>query len=288
MSEAVAPRSLRRRSGTLAVIGAYFSPPTAFAYTQKIGWGIAFVLASPLVLLIGGRTGLAFTRYGYVAMLGIAAIVVVVTMITAFRSARAVPDGAPARWYNRWYHYLWIAAATLAFVAVMGSHRGAIFGYEPFRIPSTAMQPTLVPGDFIVADYRAASMADIRRGDIVTYKPVRHPKETWIKRVIGLPGETIVVKGNGVEIDGKPLSEPWATVREPVVEIPVPFERVVLGPDQYFLLGDNRPNSEDSRFTGPVARQAMLGKARAIWFHWMRPAGFDPSRITTLPSTTAR
>ena len=288
MNEVVATRGLRRRSKLVALLFTLFAAPVGFAYVRRLGWGLGFVLSTPLLMLVGGWLGLPFSPVGYWVLLGVVALVGIAGIVTAVVQAHRLPEGAAPRWYNRWYHYLWLAVVGILFSSFLLGHRAELFGFEPFRIPSTAMQPTLVPGDFIVVDSRASAMRDIRRGDIVTYKPIRYPKQTWIKRVIGLPGETIVVKGSGVEVNGKPLSEPWATVREPVVEIPIPFERVVLGPDQYFLLGDNRPNSEDSRFTGPVARETILGKARAIWFHWMRPEGFEPSRIGTLPSTSAR
>jgi signal peptidase I len=288
MNEAVAPRSLRRRSKIVAALLTFFIGLLGFAYVRRLGWGIGFMLATPLLMFVGGRLGMPFSPAGYWAMLSAIVLLGIAAVATAIVLAHRLPEGAEPRWYNRWFHYCWIAVVGVLFANVLMGHRAELFGFEPFRVPSASMEPTLIPGDFITVDSRPSAMRDIRRGDIVAYMPGAHPKETWNKRVIGLPGEAIVVKGNGVEVDGKLLQEPWATIREPVLEFSIPFEHVVLGPDQYFLMGDNRPNSEDSRFTGPVARKAIRGKARAIWFHWMRPAGFDPSRITTLPSTTAR
>ena len=147
-------------------------------------------------------------------------------------------------------------------------NRALLFGFEPFRVPSSAMQPTLVPGDFIVVDSRNGSESDIRRGDIVTFAPSHHPGETWIKRVVGLPGERVVVDGNKVSVDGTLLDEPWPTVDQPVLPLPGEFMQATLGPDEFYLMGDNRPNSEDSRFTGPVKQHQLRGKVRAIWFHY--------------------
>nr|WP_269448191.1 signal peptidase I [Lysobacter gilvus] len=161
---------------------------------------------------------------------------------------------------------------------LVAQHRGAIFGAEPFRIPSTAMEPTLTPGDFITVDYRAGAMAKIERGDIVIFAPPHHPDQRWIKRVVGLPGERVDASGERVSIDGVPLRETWRTTPN-VGASPGTYERITLGPDDYFLMGDNRPNSEDSRYTGPVERAAIQGKARTIWLHWMKPEGFDASRI---------
>ena len=283
MSDLVATTGLRRRSSLLAVVGAYFAAPAGFAYVQRLGWGVALALAIPLLMLLGAQTGLVFTPYGYWVMLAITFSLVAAGLVMAFRFARAMPEGTPPRWYNRWYHYAWLAALPIVAMNIALDHRGAVFGAEPFRIPSTAMQPTLTPGDFITVDYRAGTMAKIERGDIVIYIPSHHPDQRWIKRVVGLPGERVDASGESVSIDGVPLRESWRTTPN-IGASPGAFEQVTLGPDDYFLMGDNRPNSEDSRYTGPVERAALLGKARTIWLHWMRPEGFDASRIGPIDS----
>jgi signal peptidase I len=279
---AAAEHGLRRRSKLLALVLAIFVPLAGFAYVRRLGWGVGFLLATPLLLLILGRLGVPLSPVGYWTTMCLVVLVAVVAIVVAVVQAHRLPAGAPPRWYNRWFHYVWLAVLALLVSNAMARHRGQLFGYDTFRIPSEAMEPTLVPGDFIVV--QTAAPGGIHRGDLVIYRPAALPDQTWIKRVIGLPGESVVVKGNGVEIDGAPLAEPWATIREPVVPVPVPFERVRLGEGQYFLLGDNRPNSEDSRFTGPVSANALLGKARAIWLHYSPAAGgIDISRIGVLP-----
>ena len=87
--------------------------------------------------------------------------------------------------------------------------------------------------------------------------------------------------------DGKSLDEPWQTVRDGTA-YPGDFESVTLGPDEYYLMGDNRPNSEDSRYTGPVRRGAMLAKVRTIWLHYSPTQGIDTSRIGLSVDAPAR
>lgn len=283
MNEAVAGSS--HRSGALAVVLAFFLPLVAFAYVRRPGWGIAYVLLGPALMFAAGRLGLITTAMGYWTLLVAVYAIMLIGLVLAYRFARAMPEGAPLRWYNRWYHYIWLALVGVAISYSMATHRGALFGFEPFRIPSTSMQPALVPGDFIVVDERASAMADIERGDIVIYMPRRYPEQAWTARVIGLPGETIVAKHHLVDIDGVRLQEPYLAHSREAADYPATFERVALGAEEYFLMGDNRPNAEDSRFQGPVARSAIRGKVRAIWLSYSPfTHSIDTSRIGTLPA----
>ena len=280
MSDAIekAP-GLSRRSKFLAVLMALFVLPAGFAYVRRLGYGIGLVFASPLLMFIAGRMGLPFTPSGYYALLAVLGLLLLGYLVLAFHFARTLPVGAAPCWYNCWYHYVWIAALGAVIGNVMLANRGALFGYDTFRISSTAMQPTLMVGDFVMADTRAKATGNIQRGDIVIYVPVDRPGEVWVKRVIGLPGEAVRMIGNDVEIDGKPLAESWMTIRDREFLGRVQYPSALLGDDEYFLLGDDRPNSIDSRLSGPVSRAALRGKVRAVWFHFSPQAGMDTSRI---------
>lgn len=290
MSQSVAtPAGLRRRSGALAVLLAFFLPVAGFAYVRQLRWGIALILAAPVLFFVGGRLGMPTTPQGYYALGSLVLAVILTSLVLAFRFARALPAGAEPRWYNRWYHYIWLALLGALVSNLMMNHRGMLFGYENFRIPSASMQPALAVGDFITVDTRNSAMATIERGDIVTYVPRRYPDQTWIARVVGLPGETIVAKGNTAEINGRRLAETYLAAPQPDDAYPIPFERTTLGASEYFLMGDNRPNADDSRYQGPVDRSALRGKARAIWFSYSPfTHSIDTARIGTLPIAHAK
>ncbi|MGA2519772.1 MAG: signal peptidase I [Acidimicrobiales bacterium] len=140
-----------------------------------------------------------------------------------------------------------------------GAHAGGVRFYVE---QSAAMAPTLLPGDRISVDTRYASL---QRGDVVIFDPpsgvFRPPVVPEIKRIIGLPGETISASGNTVFVDGRPLPEPYLRRGE---SIGPPIATQVIPAGRYFVMGDNRTNSADSRFFGPISARSVIGVVTAI------------------------
>jgi signal peptidase I len=122
-------------------------------------------------------------------------------------------------------------------------------------------------------------MRDVRRGDIVVFKYPEDPERDFIKRVIGLPGETLEVRDKRVYIDGRRLDEPYVHYLEPPTgsteyqEITSFDLRERYGPvkvpvDKYFVMGDNRDNSQDSRYWGFLPREYVKGRALMIYWSY--------------------
>ena len=147
---------------------------------------------------------------------------------------------------------------------------------QSFSIPSLSMAPSLEVGDRIIVNKLSYRLHDVHRGDIVVF--ARPPLEDQayadlVKRVIGLPGETISSTDGYIYIDGKRLSEPWlppSTQKSttalpgdahPQFNMPGP---VKIPAGEYYVMGDNRTNSEDSRFFGPIPRSLIVGRAVAV------------------------
>jgi signal peptidase I len=138
-----------------------------------------------------------------------------------------------------------------------------------FSIPSTSMVPTLQKGDRIIVDRLSLDMGGIHRGDVIVFRrtaPVlcgEAVDEYLVKRVIGLPGDRVSSSGNTVLIDGHPLAQPWLPKGQPLGPAIKP---VTVPPNEYFVLGDNRTGSCDSRYWGEVPRGNIVGRAFArIW-----------------------
>jgi signal peptidase I len=148
---------------------------------------------------------------------------------------------------------------------------------QSFFIPSGSMLPTLQVGDRIIVDKLSYHIHDVHRGDIVVFaRPPLEDQEyaDLVKRVIGLPGETISAKGGSVYINGHKLSEPWlppgptsftgplaGNDPHPQFDMPGP---VKIPAGDYYVMGDNRTDSEDSRFFGPIPRSLIVGRAVAV------------------------
>ncbi|HZM70098.1 MAG TPA: signal peptidase I [Candidatus Cryosericum sp.] len=162
------------------------------------------------------------------------------------------------------------------------------FVFQQSKIPTGSMIPTLLIGDYIMVNkfvYAQGSddvpllgaveralfpMRDVRRGDIVVFKFPEEPEKDYIKRVVGLPGETVEIRDRQVYIDGQPLDETYKMHRNPrglnIDQDNYPATKVP--PTAYFCMGDNRDNSRDSRSWGFVPRDFVKGRAFMIWWSY--------------------
>ena len=133
------------------------------------------------------------------------------------------------------------------------------------KVIGSSMEPMLEDGDNLIVDKISYRFEEPRRFDIIVF-PFRYEEKTYyIKRIIGLPGETVYIDESGaVYINGEVLKESYG--KETIIDPGRAFEPVILGEDEYFVMGDNRNNSSDSRdpVVGNIHRDEVIGKA------WMR------------------
>jgi signal peptidase I len=168
------------------------------------------------------------------------------------------------------------------------------FVVQAFKIPTGSMENNLLIGDHLLVNkfvFGATAtpiertllpVGAVHRGDVVVFKFPVEPERDFIKRVIGLPGETLELRQKKVLINGSPLEEPYVHFLEPPGGDPSMHEftsydlrerygPVTVPPDQYFVMGDNRDNSQDSRYWGFLPRDYIKGKALLIY--WSYEAG---------------
>jgi signal peptidase I len=143
-----------------------------------------------------------------------------------------------------------------------------LFVSSPHQVNGQSMVPNFQSGEYVLSDKVSYRLGDPKRGDIIVFhapEAAQCPKGTgcdFIKRVLGRPGETIEVHDNGVWVNGQKLDEPY--IPEDFTTLPGPATKgktLVLGPDEYFVCGDNRPYSSDSRAWGPIHKNDIVGKA---------------------------
>lgn len=177
------------------------------------------------------------------------------------------------------------------------------FIFEPFQIPSSSMVPTLEVGDFIVVSKfsygvrlpilgtKIIPVSDPKRGDVTVFIPPHDPRY-FIKRVIGLPGDRIRIQDNQVWVNDEPYEQEFIATLETLGSKKINLSQETTGDvehqirtwdpagdlgrnkqfvvpeNHYFMMGDNRDNSADSRAWGPVPEANLVGRAKAIWMHW--------------------
>ncbi len=141
------------------------------------------------------------------------------------------------------------------------------FIVQAFYIPSGSMEPTLMVNDRILVAKFIYRFEPVRRGDVIVFRYPLNPQRDFVKRVVGLPGEMVALKEGVVYINGEPVSEKGYALKPDFGN----YGQVTVPAHEYFVLGDNRNNSEDSRFFGYVPRANIVG--RALFIYW------PPSRV---------
>jgi len=189
---------------------------------------------------------------------------------TASAPAHARQGQSRARWRTLVGWVVFLAVIVVFSTAVRA------FALQTYYVPTPSMTPTLMPGDRIIVDKLSGT---IHRGDIVVFHDVpadRGGPPTLVKRVIGLPGERISSRGDTVLIDGRPIGEPWLPrlVGE-CAQSAFMIRPTTIAPEHYFVMGDCRGDSGDSRFFGTVPVGNIVGKVDLIiwrsghpWIHW--------------------
>jgi signal peptidase I len=128
------------------------------------------------------------------------------------------------------------------------------------RVDGSSMVPTLESGEFMIVNKLSYKLNSPHIGDIIVFRPPRNPTQEYIKRVIGLPGDTVEVKDGNVYVNGIQLHEPY------IAEAPAYQANWIVPQGALFVLGDNRNNSSDSHSWGPVPLADVIGKA--VFVYW--------------------
>lgn len=277
-----APQSGIRRpwvAAVLSLLGPGVGHLYAGAPRRAVAWGVASVMAAPVVL------SAAMLLPAGIQLALILALIVALPVSVAWDSARVARRSGSAyhrRWYNRWYVYL-----TLVLVSSYAIHP-VVFTWvkshvaEAFRIPSSAMSPTLESGDFILATPFGRSPV---RAQLRVY---RTGGRSFVKRVVGVGGDTLAMRDGQLLLNGAPVDEPFARAADadPVApefgwqggHVAIRSARsgyqaslqtwgpLVVPPRHVFVLGDNRGSSADSRYIGFIAEDSVVARPTVIYF----------------------
>lgn len=186
-----------------------------------------------------------------------------------------VPESAKAKTVALVLEMIQVLAVSLAIIIPV-----RWFLIQPFYVQGASMEPNFFDHEYLIIDELSYRLGDPTRGDIVVFHYPNDPKQFFIKRVIGLPGETVEIAEGKVRIYND--AHPNGIVLDETDYLDQDFtaasQTVTLKSDQYYLLGDNRSSSLDSRFFGPVARKFVVGRV------WVRGYPVDRWKHFDAPS----
>jgi signal peptidase I len=154
------------------------------------------------------------------------------------------------------------------------------FVFQAFKIPTGSMEDNLLVGDHILVNkfiYGPTAtpleewllpVRPLERQDVIVFRAPQEPDKDFIKRVIGLPGESVVVEGGEVVLDGQPIDDPFANHKASFGSFHDTREPIEVPAGEFFVMGDNRENSRDSRYWGTVPRAYVKGKAMLVYWSY--------------------
>ncbi len=162
---------------------------------------------------------------------------------------------------ERWASRLLLETLEVAVITILVFLLARVF-VQNYQVDGPSMTPTLLNGEYILVNKADYFTHGPQRGDVIVFKFPKDPSKDFVKRVIGLPGDTVVTHRDGlVTVDGVTLNEPY--VNDHINPVAATWR---LGPGQYFVMGDNRGDSYDSRDWGPVPANDILGKAEFVYW----------------------
>lgn len=265
----------RRRKVWVAILLSLLLPGLGQMYNGQLRKGLAYYLSTGLFGIIFFAVACISLSLVFIAsVLLIQFAIQLAAAIDGGRTARRIGgDFRPAR-YNRPLVYL----GTYLLFGLLLSETPAFYIREnivqAFKLPAASMEPSLLVGDHILVDKSATTFS---RGDIVVFEfpedsGEKHPRD-FIKRIVGLPGDEIEVRDKRLFVNGLPAEEPYIAHLEPATLPATVAPRDFFGPvtvpeGKYFVLGDNRDRSYDSRFWGFVGKEKVHGKAVQVYWSW--------------------
>ncbi len=204
-----------------------------------------------------------------ILLISIAAHLCIIVEAIKTSRKREMENGLKA--YNKWTLYLAVIIISLAVdYSVSSAVKENIV--KPFRIPTGSMEPTLLNGDFLLSNQLYYRTTNPARGEVVIMKYPKDERINYIKRIVGMPGDTLEIRDKVLMINRQPIDEPYVRSIDPLVQQQSlgrdNYGPVVVPSDEYFMMGDYRDNSLDSRDWGTVKRHQIIGKPMFIYWSW--------------------
>lgn len=251
-------------------------PGFGHLYCGSWSKAIPFYLLAKLAIVILGCFLLWFpfpkVNVALCIILGIGFIAFIIRHSVHF--ARQMGDSYTLKPFNRWYLYLLILALLWAGESLFLDDFVRNSFARAFKFPSGSMIPTLLKGDHVMANNLIYYFNEPERKELITFPYPEDESKIFLKRIIGLPGDTLKIKDKVLFLNGEKIEDDSYTQRiDPgIIDGRINprdnFGPITVPPDSYFVMGDNRDQSLDSRFFGFVKREKILGRVSIIYWSW--------------------
>lgn len=279
--------TLRTRSPGLAAVLSFLSfSPLGQIYAGHLRRSLSLWLITG-ICVPAMTLGVWLTRYGRLALLWTFLMLLAIPTILAVDAYVLARRQSPRELkpYQRWWVYV-VAFALFSLLGTFVSNFWRTHALEAFSIATNSMAPTILAGDRIVVNKLSRKFP--QRHDVVVFYSEGPDSQLYVMRVIGLPGETISIKDEQVFVDDEPLDDPYAVFHGP---LPKTLDIANIAPvsvptNSFYVLGDNRRNTRDSRVLGPIPFADYYAKAHMIY--WSRKRTGDPDNPTTFVSGPIR
>lgn len=260
------------RKWWLAVLMSLVKPGLGQIYNGQLKKGLFVIVLGyslhSVIFFVALHSLSAYTILSCVMAVALYYVVAAVDSIVVARKYNAVYI---LKSYNKFYVYL----VTLI---VLGTVNYFYSGYvksnfiEAFKFPTASMEPTLLIGDHILVD-RSSAARNPKRGDIIVFEYPKDPDKNYLKRVVAIGGDTLEIRDATIYVNGTEVIEPYLkhSYFNDISSRPSSannYGEVVVPNDAYFVLGDNRDNSFDSRMFGFIRHSKVKGTARSIYWSW--------------------
>lgn len=268
----------KKRNETGAGLLSFLCPGLGQIYVGKLNRGLVVMSLLLLVYIGGAWAGLPETFYGYVLWMAGVFGFYFYQIWDAGRLAKQVREISLQK-YNRWY---WYVVAVVLYAILWGlitENRDRILGYGMYRIPSGAMTPTLMIGDFIVSKSGGSIKNNLHRNDLVIHQHPNEPSVMYIKRVVAVGGDSFSIEGGKSVINGTPLNESYVVQSNNTRPESQKFGPIKVPEGHVFVLGDNRDHSNDSRYWGTLPINYVVAKPLYVWMSFDQSKGIVWERI---------
>jgi signal peptidase I len=269
---------MRKRNPFIAGLLSLLAPGLGQIYNGKGALGLVFFIIYIALPFFWAVTGWPRHFIGLVALAIATIAFCLFTIVHAFIQARGIKETG-LRKYQTIPVYAFIIILSLGLAILVPARIWmSPLGLSPYRIVTATMMPALHQGDLLMADLKAYRAQAPKRGDLVVFEYPRDLTKRFIMRVIALEGDSVEIKNKQVFIDGEPLEESYRIHEDSAVdESRDSFGPLKIPASHCFVLGDNRDNSNDSRFWGALPLANVKGQA--LYIYWAK----DKKRIGLVP-----